>query len=165
MWEAAPLLAEIAANNSQEGLLITGSDEALAAAAEILTEAGFTDSAQEVFQDLRDLRAVGLATEIAYAKLIVEDGYELLGGHVYVQTSLGLRITDILTEQPGGGMMGFEIKAGPYAGSFNSLQQQKDSYIATYGGTIVSYLPLGGGLTYGSHVTYPTTWVYIYKLD
>jgi hypothetical protein len=63
---------------------------------------------------------------------------------------------------------GFEVKTGLNFSSRNGLQLEKDSYIGYYGGTIVSYQPLGSfngvRLGHGSFVRYPTTWIYVNDL-
>jgi hypothetical protein len=95
---------------------------------------------------------MGEQGEQAALEALAEKGYTVLTEQLYVSTSEGLRITDVVvTGGPAGDeIAGFEIKVN--GSPYTPLQQLKDSVIAgPQGGCIIGYVQTIGPLTARSH--------------
>jgi hypothetical protein len=97
---------------------------------------------------------LGRAGELAGDELLTGLGYTILAKHLFVLTSRGLRITDIVAA---GGpqhrpLTGFEIKVN--GSIYTATQQMKDRLIETQGGKITSWGK--SGFDYGLKIRYPT---------
>jgi hypothetical protein len=95
------------------------------------------DANEELYAHLTKWASVGQRGEEAAKKLLIERGYTIFGTHVFVRTSQGIRIVDLLvTGGPlGSSVAAFEVKVN------NSCclirQQDKDQAIEKDGGTIL----------------------------
>jgi hypothetical protein len=114
------------------------------------------DLAEDATQRTKWAR-VGVWGEQEAEGALIAKGYTIIGTHVYVRTSAGLRVTDFLIT---GGVLGkdiagYEVKVNnsPYLPS----QQMKDALIQSQGGTIVSR----DSLLYGQTVHYTTYLMYV----
>lgn len=114
----------------------------------------------EYASQLQDRIALGKWGEARAIDFLVGKGYVVIGQQVYVRTSLGLRVTDILAVDKVGKLVGFEVKTGLHA-RYTRQQIMKDKYIENQGGKLVSSTPLGNGMGYGSTISYPTLFVCI----
>lgn len=80
-------------------------------------------------------RAAGKAAEAAAKRDLVNEGNEVLGSQVSVNTSAGRRVIDHLVRTPEGKVVAVEVKAGN--ASRSAAQMLKDSRMATEGGKLV----------------------------
>jgi hypothetical protein len=79
-------------------------------------------------------RAKGIAAEAKAAGELVQEGRQIIGSQVGVQTSQGLRKVDHMTKTEGK-IVGVEVKAGQ--ATRNAKQLSKDAEIAEKGGKVV----------------------------
>jgi hypothetical protein len=86
----------------------------------------------------RIARARGGFGEREVRRFLEEEGVKVLGGQVYVRTSLGLRVTDYLVTggRFGNRLVGVEVKVN--SAERSTMQIRKDNLIASEGGTIAS---------------------------
>jgi hypothetical protein len=116
----------------------------------------------ERVQQLRDNVANGSAGEAMAAEILVEANYRILAQQVYIQTDLGLRITDFIVRDQHGRLVGYEVKTGLTARR-TWLQTQKDISIETKGGAVMSRGLGGVGLPYGSRIQFSTGLITIFE--
>ncbi|WP_262407969.1 RHS repeat-associated core domain-containing protein [Sphingopyxis sp. OPL5] len=82
---------------------------------------------------------LGFLGESAVEAKLLEEGYEILGRQVRVQTGLGLRIIDYVVFKPGvTEMTSVEVKVN--SSWYGGLQQAKDNVIYGGGGKVAGYL-------------------------
>jgi hypothetical protein len=112
------------------------------------------ESVQELGLKLSKWAELGRAGEAFAHEFLTDEDYTILAEHLFVLTSRGLRITDILATggDAGNTIRGFEVKVNnsPYT----ETQKVKDSLIATQGGTILSRSK--PGFTQGNKIKYET---------
>lgn len=117
----------------------------------------------EIISQVLDNAALGRKGEAEAIRILSREGYRILGQHIYVRTTLGLRITDFLTTKRGD-LVGWEVKTGLYAKRSGS-QEAKDYIIENNGGIFIGRGAIGGGIFYGQIVKYPTGVLSILSLD
>ncbi len=76
-----------------------------------------------------------LAAEKIVAQQLEAQGNKVLGSHVGIRTSKGLRVVDHLVQTPDGTIIAIEVKSGNAIR--NPAQIAKDQIIATEGGVVV----------------------------
>ena len=76
-------------------------------------------------------RAAGKAAERQAARDLLEEGNEILGTQVTVQTSQGRRVVDVLIRTPEGQIMAVEVKSGGAVRTAN--QRTKDGAMGIWG--------------------------------
>ena len=97
----------------------------------------------EIEDSISKWRELGPKGEIAIRAAVEARGWIVLGRQVYVRTSLGLRVEDLMVRVPAGtagnaeAYDGFvEVKVN--GGRYSPLQQAKDALIGSEGGTLVT---------------------------
>jgi hypothetical protein len=100
----------------------------------------------EVTESISKWRELGPKGEALIRAEVLAHGWKLLDFHVPVQTSLGLRVEDVMVEIPPGAIgnatriVGFiEVKVN--GGRYSTLQQDKDALIWSEGGLLLK--PVG----------------------
>jgi hypothetical protein len=102
----------------------------------------------EVTESIAKWRELGPKGEALIKAEVEAHGWRLLGTQVALQTSLGLRIEDVMVEVPAGAIgnaepiVGFiEVKVN--GGRYSTLQQEKDALIWSEGGVLLKSVKRG----------------------
>lgn len=105
-----------------------------------------------------DMRSIGKAGEAQAREAILASGYTILGEQVPVRDQFGqLRIIDFLIGQQSDPTVLAAIEVKANSGRRTERQRTIDLNLELSGGTIVSWLPLRGGLKYGMKISPHTT--------
>ena len=100
----------------------------------------------EVADSISKWRELGPKGEAVIAAAVEARGWMLLGRQIYVRTTLGLRVEDVMVHVPAGSTGnataydGFiEVKVN--GGRYSLIQEEKDALIGSVGGTLLK--PVG----------------------
>jgi hypothetical protein len=117
----------------------------------------------EVADSIEKWRELGPKGEALMRAAVEAKGWEVIDTHVYVRTSFGLRVEDLLARIPAGALGnplpfdGFiEVKVN--GGRYSHLQQAKDALIFKEGGTLLHDIP---GHKAGDRIKLGTGWANI----
>jgi hypothetical protein len=97
----------------------------------------------EVADVVSKWRELGPKGEAAVREAVIARGWRVIGQQVFVRTSLGLRVEDLMVYVPpgtDGNATGFDafIEVKVNGGRYSPLQQAKDAIIATSGGILIT---------------------------
>jgi RHS repeat-associated protein len=126
-------------------------------------ELGFdaVDTLHETIQNRRKWAKLGKQAEVDAVLWLEANGYTVLATQVYIKTSIGTRISDIIaidTREPFEPAFGVEVKAN--SATRSKLQRAKDLVIATKGGEVRSWTK--ANFPHGTHLKFRT---YVWCMD